>query len=211
MEMGTFLKCSRENWQPMDVRETGIFWCPRRGRSVQTDREIRWHNPLILFTGCEPIKSTSSNWGLPIQGRRISLADLIRFPSESLKYDKSLHRRFNSSTPCDAHGSRSQLLFDYEAFQVDRHGSLAFTRTLGDQAIYDFCVDQVAVRPGPKGNRAAGEQGHLFMAAVFCQPSNVTEVDETLQLLNLPNNSPLLRGNGLHFMLILLANVRAML
>lgn len=172
------------------------------------------HNPLILLTGCEPIKSTSSPWGLPIQGRRISLADLIRFPSESLKYNKSLHRRFASSTPCDAHGSRSQQLFDYEAFQVDRHGSLVFTRTLGDQAIYDFCVDQVAVRPGPKGNSAAGEQGHLFMAAVFCQPSNVTEVDETLQLLNLPNKSPsLLRrhGNGLHFMLILLANVRAML
>ena len=175
------------------------------GQTEKVDHEI---HPLILFTGCEPIKSTSTNWGMPIQGRRISLADLIRFPSESLKYDKSFHKRLDSFNPCDAHGSRSRLLFDYEAFQVDRHGSLVFTRTLGDQAIDDFCVDQVAVRRGPKGNT---DQGHLFMAAVFCQPSNVTEVDETLQLLNLPNNSPLLRGNGLHFMLILLANVRAML
>ena len=93
---------------------------------------------------------------------------------------------------------------------MDRHGSLVFTRTLGEQAIQDFCVDQVAVRAGVEENRG---QEHHFMAAVFCQPSNVTEVDETLQLLKLPNNSPtlLLRGNGLHFMLILLANVRAML
>ena len=162
----------------------------------------------VSFSGCEPIQSTSK-WGLPIQGRRLPLADLIRFPAESLKHDKSLYRRFRSSTPCDAHGSRSQLLFDVEAFQVDRHGSLVFTRLLGDHEIYDFCVDQITVQR-PQGAKTM----HHFMAAVFCQPSNVTEVNASLQRLNLPNHS---RGNGsglnegLTFMLMLFVNVRAML
>ena len=162
----------------------------------------------MSFTGCEPIQSTSK-WGLPIQGRRLPLADLIRFPAESLKHDRGLYRRFESSTPCDAHGGRSQLVFDFEAFQVDRYGSLVFTRHLGDQEIHDFCVDQITVQR-PEGTK----QTHHFMAAVFCLPSNVTEVDDTLQLLNLPNHS---RGNNiglkesLTFMLILFVNVRAML
>ena len=162
----------------------------------------------VSFTGCEPIQSTSK-WGLPIQGRRLPLADLIRFPAESLKHDRSLYRRFASPTPCDALGRHSKLVFDFEAFQVDRYGSLVFTRLLGDQEIHDFCVDQITVQR-PEGTPTT----HHFMAAVFCQPPNVTEVDESLQLLNLPNHS---RGNNsglkerLTFMFILFVNGRAML
>ena len=43
--------------------------------------------------------------------------------------------------------SAVQLLFDYEAFQVDRHGSLIFTRSLGHQRIDNFCIDSVSPEP----------------------------------------------------------------
>jgi hypothetical protein len=121
------------------------------------------------FSGCRPSEA-SRDWGLPVQGRRLPLADLIRFPSDSIRYDAAHFSRLESTEPC---GPGGLLLFDYHAFQVDRHGSLAFSRSLGEQRLDNFCVDLVSDRH--------------FMAAVFCRPKNVSHVDPSLQILTLPN------------------------
>lgn len=117
----------------------------------------------------------SGEWGVPVQGRKLPLADLIRFPSESLRYNKDLNEKFGSENPCEK-GSR--LIFDFEAFQVDRYGELKFTRSFGEmEKISEFCLDSVSL--GPQ---------HHFMAAVFCS-ANDQEVDQSLQKLVLANSA----------------------
>jgi len=132
---------------------------------------------MPYFLGCQPLSSGNLDWGVPVQGRRLPLANLIRFPSELLRYDKGRHSKLESKEPC---GPKGRLLFDFEAFQVDRRGSLAFTRALGSDAapIHDFCMDLVSLN----------EKSH-FMAAVFCQPQGSGQVDESSQSLLLPSST----------------------
>ena len=75
---------------------------------------------FLLFSGCEP-NDKGPKWGLPIQGRRIPLADMIRFPA-ILKHQTS---KWVSKQPC---GLKGNLLFDFEAFQVDQQSQLIYTR-----------------------------------------------------------------------------------
>lgn len=128
----------------------------------------------------------SGDWGVPVQGRRLPMADLIRFPSESLRYDKNRNEQLASDNPCEG---KRRLLYDYEAFQVDRHGSLVFSRSLGFQRLDDFCLDSI---------NFGGRKNHV-MVAVFCQPDNVTHLDESLQKLILPNAATML-WPATHFM-----------
>ena len=137
----------------------------------------------------------SYNWGVPVQGRRLPMADLIRFPSESLRYDKFKHSKLTSNTPCP---KGSKLLYDFEAFQVDRYGSLMFTRTLGYQKINHFCLDSVSLG-----------SPHQFMAAVFCKPDNVSEtvLDNSLQKLILPNSADVSGKMPVSYFIVLFVQV----
>ena len=113
------------------------------------------------------------------------------------------HSLYVCSSAADAGAGRGgrRVLFDYEAFQVDSHGSLIFTRTLGPQRIKNFCLDMVSLT-------TTSNQKFSVMAAVFCQPSDTddTEINESLQTLVLytSSTSPRLVGvPGLILMMFL--------
>ncbi len=144
---------------------------------------MRYFRPCFYGDkGCKPSED-GGQWTLPLQGRRLKLEDLIRFPSDFVKYESAFKERLESEHPCGSKdGAPKRLLFDYESFQVDRQGHLAFTRVLGRQKVSEFCIDLVSV-PGEKGDT----KKHHFMTAVFCQPDNVTHVDQDLLKLRLAN------------------------
>ena len=138
------------------------------------------------ISDCEKGNIDTMKWGLPIQGRRLPLANLIKAFPQEIRYDRSLP--FISEQPC---GPNGKLLFDVEAFQVDTKGELVFSRALGNQRIpsKDFCVDLV------RGN---------LMVALFCQPHNVTEVNMRTQRIALPNKSTVITLPDAHHRLNLL-------
>ena len=110
-------------------------------------------------------------WGLPLAGRRLPLGKLIRFPTDYVRYDRT--STFVSEQPC---GPEGKLVYDFEAFELDENGQLIFTRALGSQKVASkaFCLDLVS---------------GSFMAALFCQPNNVTEISLRTQTLLLPNSA----------------------
>ena len=74
---------------------------------------------------------------------------------------------------------------------MDRHGSLIFTRTLGHQRIQKFCLDKVQPTRSSSSSSSTLKSKTKFsiMVAAFCQPSNVTEINELLQTLVLKSSS----------------------
>ena len=73
---------------------------------------------------------------------------------------------------------------------MDRHGSLIFTRTLGHQRIQKFCLDKVQpTRSSSSSSTLKSKTKFSIMVAAFCQPSNVTEINELLQTLVLKSSS----------------------
>ena len=127
-----------------------------------------WH--LAFFSGCEPLDAKVM-WGLPLAGRKLPLGKLIRFPTDYVRYDRT--STFVSDQPC---GPEGKLVYDFEAFELDENGQLIFTRALGSQKVASkaFCLDLVS---------------GSFMAALFCQPNNVTEISLRTQTLLLPNSA----------------------
>ena len=62
-----------------------------------------WQIFSFVILGCEaqPTRIYSRyKWGVPVQGRRLPLSILTRFPSQSLRYDKSRHAQLASKNPC---------------------------------------------------------------------------------------------------------------